>query len=140
VIRWRFNGALRSILLVLGATAKSFSQASNLIPSTGIAFTDDNRFDKLSVHTGGGLYSFSNRGNVIDEDTLNSASFTPPLAGSAWIEVRDNNATGGQIYPAGSFAGFVIGTANLLSVGTIKLTAYNGGNQVGDTYVVQDNQ
>src|SRR5690606_37043130 len=35
---------------------------------------------------------------------------------------------------------FVIGTANLLSVGTIKLTAYNGGTQVGDTYVVPNNQ
>lgn len=141
VIRRTFYGALRSILLVLGATAMAFSQASNLIPNTGIALTDANGFDNLSVHTGGVLGSFSNRGNVIDEDTLNSASFTPLAAGSGWIEVRDNNATGGQIYPAGSFAGFVIGTANLLSVGTtIKLTAYNGGTQVGDTYVVPNNQ
>src|SRR5690606_3626205 len=41
---------------------------------------------------------------------------------------------------AGSFAGFVIGTASLISSTTITLTAYNGGTQVGSPYVVPNSQ
>ena len=47
-------------------------------------------------------------------------------AGSAWIEVIDLAATGANVYPAGSFAGFAISDNTLLSAfGTVTITTYN---------------
>lgn len=72
------------------------------------------------------IEEFSAKNNLIDGDLANSAAWVIPVAGSAWIEVKDNAATGVNVYPAGSFAGFAINDNTLLSAfGTVTITTYN---------------
>lgn len=85
-----------------------------------------------STHTGIGIPppqvdDFSNKANLTDSDITNSASYSFLLSGSAWIEVKDNVALGGNVYPAGSFAGFAIDDNTLLSAfGTVTISTYLG--------------
>lgn len=73
---------------------------------------------------------FSNKARVIDSDLTNTSGFSFIIGGSAWLEVKDNNATSTNVYPAGSFAGFVVSDNTLLSVlGTLTITTYLGGTQ-----------
>ncbi|GAB3026637.1 hypothetical protein GCM10027051_34310 [Niabella terrae] len=71
---------------------------------------------------------FANKNFLIDADLNNGATWNYLIAGSAWIEVRDNGATGANVYPTGSYAGFVIGTSALLDLaGSISVETYLGG-------------
>ncbi|GAB3780529.1 hypothetical protein GCM10028818_32910 [Spirosoma horti] len=65
---------------------------------------------------------FANKGNLIDNDpTFTTATtFLAALGTSAYIEVKDNNATGANVYAAGTFAGFIINSTSLAATVTIK--------------------
>ncbi|MCK8493622.1 Ig-like domain-containing protein [Spirosoma sp. RP8] len=70
---------------------------------------------------------FANKGRVIDNDLTNTAAYSFLVAGSAYLEVKDNNATGANLYPAGTFAGFVVSDNTILSAfGTTTITTYEG--------------
>lgn len=73
---------------------------------------------------------FSTKANVIDNNISNSSTFTYLVAGSAWIQVKDNSATAANTYPAGSFAGFAIDDNSLLTaLGTTRITTYLGNDE-----------
>lgn len=73
---------------------------------------------------------WSNKSNLIDADLSNFASFSSLLLGSAWIEVKDNDAVGAEVFQAGSYAGFAIEDFDLLAVGgSITVTTYLGNSQ-----------
>jgi len=93
-------------------------------------------FTNLTVtsSTALGFDLFGNKENITDNVLTNPSTWTFTVAGSAWVEVKDNNATGSGIYPAGSYAGFVIGTASILDLASsITITTYLG-NTLQDTY------
>ena len=74
-----------------------------------------------------GVDNWSNKGNLIDADENNAASWTAVLGGSTWIEARNTTATGGEIFPAGSYAGFVVNDVDLLTLGaSMRVTTYSG--------------
>lgn len=80
----------------------------------------------MSVVSQTGLFgdSWSNKNNLIDGNTGNAASWSAILLGSSWIEAR--NASG-SVFPAGSYAGFVVGDLDLVSLGaSMKVATYNG--------------
>lgn len=75
------------------------------------------KFDDLSVTSSQiGVWpliadQFANKSRVIDANLTNSSAWTFVAAGSAWLEVKDNKATGADVYPAGTYAGFMIADA-----------------------------
>ncbi|AUD02481.1 beta strand repeat-containing protein [Spirosoma pollinicola] len=72
---------------------------------------------------------FSSKGNLIDDDAgfTTAATFSFAIGGSAWLSVQDLNATGANVYPAGSFAGFIVNDNSLLNtVGTVTISTYLG--------------
>lgn len=81
---------------------------------------------------------FGNKENLIDNNLDNYARWTTVLLGNSWIEVKDNDATGTEVYSAGTYAGFVLNDINLLSIGgslsietylgTTKQETYSDGN------------
>jgi hypothetical protein len=68
---------------------------------------------------------FANKENLIDNDpTFSTAStFTASLINSGWLEVKDHNATGANVYPSGSFAGFIVSSTLKLGA-TTTITTY----------------
>ena len=73
---------------------------------------------------------FSNKENLISSNLDSYASWTTVLLGSAWIEVKDNSAVGTETYPAGTYAGFVMGEVDLVSLGTtLTVTTYLGNQE-----------
>lgn len=73
---------------------------------------------------------FSNKNNLIDTDLDNSSSWTAVVGGSAWIEVKDNNAIGADVYPVGSYAGFVLTEIDILSLGGgLTITTFLGSTE-----------
>ncbi|MCO5233620.1 MAG: hypothetical protein LC105_08025 [Chitinophagales bacterium] len=73
------------------------------------------------------LEHFSNKNNTTNSNLGDVSSWTTVLGGTAWLEVKDNKANGGNIYPAGSYAGFVINETDLISIGgSITITTFSG--------------
>src|SRR5690606_3675652 len=73
---------------------------------------------------------FTNKGNIINTNHSDNASWNSVLGGTVWIEVHDPNASGAEVYPAGSYAGFVIGNDGLLDIlGNTTITTYLGGTE-----------
>ncbi len=123
--------------LTLGSWSKVSAQQSNLTP---------NEFTPLTTNIVGGVTvkssetclpnsvpilpdictdDFSSEGNVIDPTITNNATWDYLIGGTAWIEVEDANATTGEEYPAGSYAGFVVGNSGLLELlGNTTVTTY----------------
>lgn len=64
-----------------------------------------------------GFERFGNTSRVIDNNLNKTFSYTSILLGSSWIDVKDNSATGSNVYPAGSYAGFILNDVDLLSIG-----------------------
>ncbi len=72
---------------------------------------------------------WSNKSRLIDGDTGNYASWTAVLLGSSWIEARNATGTSAQ-FPIGSYAGFVVGDLDLISLGaSMKVTTYLNGTE-----------
>src|SRR5690625_4156557 len=123
------------LLLAFGLSAAELSAQSSAtpknvyVPLTGNTYEDLNvdTFTCLTVVLGSCVLtgSFSNESNLID-DNLNNASTSGVLSlGTNWIEVIDNNATGTDLHPAGSYAGFVVSEGLLSLLGGVTVTVYN---------------
>lgn len=71
---------------------------------------------------------FTNKGNLIDNDATfaTATTYLAAVGSSAWVEVKDNNATGANAYSVGTFAGFVINSTSLAA--TVTITTYLGSN------------
>lgn len=72
-----------------------------------------------------GSSHWNNRGNLIDSNLNNYTSWTAAILGSSWIEARENSNTP---FPAGSYAGFVVGDLDLLTLGaSMRVSTYLNG-------------
>lgn len=124
----RLNRLLMGPLLLLLAfglsAAEVTAQSSETTPNIYVPLTTEthNVSVNYSSHT---LVSWSGTGNLIDGNLTNSASSPVLSLGSAWIEVVDNSATGTELHPAGSYAGFVTGDGLLTLLGGVEVTVYN---------------
>lgn len=67
---------------------------------------------------------FANKGNLIDNDLSTATTFLAALGTSAYVEVKDNSATGTNLYGAGTFVGFIINSTSVAAAVTI--TTYLG--------------
>ncbi|WP_312090127.1 hypothetical protein [Chryseobacterium sp.] len=56
---------------------------------------------------------WNNKSGIISNNNDTAATWTTFLAGSSWIEARNS----GSAFPAGSYAGFVVGDLDLISLG-----------------------
>ncbi|WP_300598373.1 Ig-like domain-containing protein [Niabella sp.] len=117
-----------------------YAQASKAPQNMDTALVNNgpNGFTNISVASSAGGFS-ATRNNIIDNDLTNAAtwSYLATLGSTEWIEVKDNSATGAQVFPAGSYAGFVIGSGALLDLNSsIKIETFlgNGGNSLQETY------
>ncbi|TKT93563.1 Ig-like domain-containing protein [Dyadobacter frigoris] len=119
-----------SVMLSIDAIAQASSATCNtFMPITSSAF---NSLTVTSSQTGIIVQSdqFSNKGNITDADLTNSSHFGFIIGGSAWIQVKDNNATTTNVYPIGSFAGFAVNEGALSSIlGTATITTYLGNTE-----------
>ena len=81
------------------------------------------------------IVSVNNTANVIDALTSNFATVNiTGIGGVASISVKDNDT--GDTYPAGTFAGFRVGSGSLLSAtlaSTVTIRTYNNNN-LAETY------
>jgi hypothetical protein len=129
-----FSRSLALIIpwLLLASASQLSAQVSSAACNTFSPVVNPT-FGNLTVTSSQGLFGgdeFSNKGNVIDNNTTNAATYSFLLAGSAWLEVKDNAATGSNVYPGGSFAGFAVNDNSLLSAfGSVAVTTYLGNTQ-----------
>ena len=79
---------------------------------------------------------FSSKNSLIDADLTNYSEwgFTAAVNASAFIETKDLLATGSNIYPAGTYAGFLF-ESNATTIGSAVITTYNS-TTLADTYTV----
>lgn len=72
-----------------------------------------------------GSSQWSNRNILTDSNLSNYASWSSINLGSAWIEARQDSGTN---FPAGSYAGFVVGDLDLLTLGaSMRVSTYLNG-------------
>ena len=142
LLRSKFTIAFSWVFLcLLSFSATSVSaQVGSAACNTFTPLTDPT-FSSLSVTSSqGGIFGntdeFSNKGNLIDNDAAfnTAATYGFIIGGSAWIEVKDLNATGANVYPAGSFAGFVVNNG-ITALGSITITTYLGNTQVDNQVI-----
>jgi hypothetical protein len=121
------NIFLISIILLITNKFTIIGQASNA-PCNTYSSLVTGTYSNLTVRSSTGLFGdeFSNKGNLIDASTTNSSTWGYLVGGSAWIEVEDNDATGLNEYPAGSFAGFLVDDLALDLLGNTTITTYLG--------------
>jgi uncharacterized membrane protein len=115
------------ILLFISPTIQ-YGQASALVDNTLTPMTTDNLPGVVATSSTVGIFDeFSPKDNVTDVSLTNSANFSA-LSGNAWIDVKDDNATGGNFFPAGSYAGVVIENDALLALfGSFTVETYITG-------------
>lgn len=104
-----------------------------LVNTTTVSAATPSSFASLSVtsSTAIGSDQFSPKTNLIDASLANAATYTFLSAGgTAFIEVKDNDATGANAYPAGSFAGFVINNTALTTLSSVSVTTYSSTSAV----------
>ena len=104
-------------------TTDIYTQSSNLtVKSSQVFFSDQ----------------FSDKANAIDGNKTNTTNYTYLVGGSAWLSVKDNEATSGEVYPAGTYAGFVFGDAPVVNAtNTITIETYlNNSVTPQETYTV----
>lgn len=114
--------------------ATASAQSSNASCNTNEPLTSGNGFTSLSVNSSqncipllGCSDNFSNKANLINTNTGDASGWSAVLLGSAWVEIKDNNATGANLYPAGTYAGFVISDLDLVSLGaSVTISTYSG--------------
>ncbi|AKD54568.1 Ig-like domain-containing protein [Spirosoma radiotolerans] len=115
----------------------ALAQSGTATCNTVVALTNPS-FTNLTVTSSQGIGGdeFNNKANLIDNDPTftTAATYTSILTSSAWVQVKDNNATGANVYATGSFAGFIINTTSLAA--TITITTYLGNsNTAVDTKI-----
>ena len=103
-----------------------------LVNTTTLNAATPGSFASLSVtsSTLAGIDQFLLKNNLVDANLSNAATIALPNLSSAYIEVKDNSATGTNAYPAGSFAGFVINNTILRVIDNITVTTYNSTSAI----------
>lgn len=77
-----------------------------------------------------GIETFSNKNRLINDSLTDYASWTGTALADVWIEVKDTDASGSNVYPAGSYAGFFINDLNIVGLGaTVSVITYLGNTQ-----------
>lgn len=133
--RLRFVFSLGLVgFLTLGSWSKVSAQQSNLTPNEFTPLIEESgSFDDLNVDRRAGFPlvrgQFNNIANLIDDNISNTSTYAAivDLGGTVWVEVKDNKATGQEVFQGGSYAGFVVddnSALNLLS--GLKITTYLG--------------
>lgn len=89
-----------------------------------------NNYNGLTANSSTTLFvdDFSNKNRLTDTNLTNSASWSPLVLGSAWIEVKNNTPQ-----PAGVYVGVVLSDFSLLDLSsTYTLETYMGNNKTSD--------
>ncbi|MEO6686761.1 MAG: hypothetical protein ABIN24_12390, partial [Dyadobacter sp.] len=116
------------LLSIDGIAQASLATCNTFVPVTSSLY--GNGLTVTSSQTVISTDEFSNKGRVTDADLTNSSHFGFIIGGSAWIQVKDNNATAANVYPIGSFAGFAVNDGTLSSIlGTATITTYLGDDE-----------
>ncbi|WP_025764704.1 Ig-like domain-containing protein [Dyadobacter tibetensis] len=104
------------------------AQSSNA-PANTFSPLITNTYSNLTVTSSTVLGSdeFSNKNRLIDANLENASTWGYAIASSAWISVKDNNATGSNVYPAGSYAGFVLSNDDIAVFGNSSIKTYLNG-------------
>ncbi|QLQ08011.1 MAG: hypothetical protein HZY76_19785 [Anaerolineae bacterium] len=114
------------------SAASLFSTGGNDTPENQFYSLTTNNFSNLEVVSSKNIFGadhFANKGNVIDANLGNAATWGYLVGGTAWIEVRANSATGGNAFQPGTYAGFVLGDTNIGVGSQIRVTTYLGDTQ-----------
>jgi hypothetical protein len=116
------GGSVLTIYFLLLLNFGAFGQASKAQKNKFVRLTETaGGFTSLDVNTS--TLGFSNRNRLINGST-DGATWGYVAAGIAWIEVEDENATGEEAYPGGSYAGFVVDAAGIDVIGNVTITTY----------------
>jgi hypothetical protein len=120
------------LLTTLLFTFPNHSYAGGTLSTACNSYTALNStyFSNLTVTSSKSLLldNFSNKGNLINISLTDNSSWGYILGGSAWIEVKDNDATGANVFPANSYTGFVINDLNV-GANSVKITTFLGSTQ-----------
>ncbi|PWJ59530.1 hypothetical protein CLV98_102364 [Dyadobacter jejuensis] len=116
-------GVLLAALLAFPMTA-ALAQSGNAPANTFAPLTSATH-SNLSVTD----LNVSNQGRLIDNSTSNYATTSSGLGAYGRVRVTDNSATGTNVYPAGTYAGFAVGTGFSLFGEAIIRTYLNGTEQ-----------
>jgi hypothetical protein len=119
------------IITLSGTTDESLAQSSETPPNVYSPLITDT-YPNLTVTSSSGIGGnhFSNLDNLIDSNLDNSATWQSVVGlTGAWIQVLDQNATGGQAHPSGSYAGFVISDTGIDLLGDVTVSTFLGGTE-----------
>jgi hypothetical protein len=120
------------VFLMFLTGTNTWAQQSNLDahPNTPVKLTATNGFTNLQVVSSQvpifGGNQFANLPNAINDSDIQGATYTALIGvGEVWLEVRDLNATSGQVFPAGTFAGMVYQNGSLIAgLDGVTITTY----------------
>jgi large repetitive protein len=129
---YKFYTACIKCIIIFSAiffnNTKTFSQSSQSICNTYTPVTNPS-FPNLSVTSSQVLNTdqFVNKTNLTDPNLTNFSRWSFLAGGNAFIEIKDNNAISAQVYPSGSYAGFVVDDNTVLQIaGSIIMKTYLG--------------
>jgi hypothetical protein len=128
-------------LIFLGISSQMYAQIASAPANTKSPWVNGT-YTNLAVASANNagliplrIVSVSNTANVINASTTDFATLNiTGIGGVASISVTDNDAA--DTYPAGTFAGFRVGTGSLLSASlasTVTIRTYNNGT-LAETY------
>ena len=126
-----FPKFILSIILcssVFFSSTKLIAQSSQAVCNTYTPLTNS-LFTNLTVTSSQFLGSdhFAQKNNIKDADLTNSSTWNALIGGSAFLEIKDNNAVVSQVYTGGSYAGFVVDNNTLLLLGSsVSIKTYLG--------------
>jgi hypothetical protein len=114
-------------LLFLITSLSTFAQVGNAPCNDYSPWTTNNYTMSVANQTGLLGDKWNNKNNLIDANSNNATSWSAVLLGSAWIEARNSSSS---TFPTGSYAGFVVGDLDLVSLGaSMKVATYNNNTK-----------
>src|SRR5690625_2350532 len=129
------------LLLAFGLSAAELSAQSSATPKNVYVPLTTDTYGDLEVTSSEVCLAFICSDDFDDLDHLTDGdptsyaefSYLATLGSTAWIQVTDNNATSGEMYPVGSYAGVAVEAAGLLELAVgeaVRISTYNGNTEV----------
>lgn len=131
-VPWKSPQFIFCLLLVMSLSLPSYGQVGALTNNALTPMTTNNLVGVTATSSQIPIFGgdeFDDKNNIVDASLTNASNYSFLLGGDAWIEVNDPNATGGDAFPAGSYAGVVISDNALLSVlGSFTIETFLGAS------------
>src|SRR5690625_1076286 len=129
------------LLLAFGLSTAELSAQSSATPKNVYVPLTTDTYGDLEVTSSEVCLAFicsddfDDLDHLTDGDLTNYAEYSMlvSILNEVWVQVTDNGATGGEMYPAGSYAGMVVESAGLLefTLGeTVRISTYDGTGEV----------